>query len=127
MYRQQEREVRKQFADYLNSKYDEWARKQRRVADKTLTKWAISLGVPVSTLSHYMNENRSPRGEVIYQLAASLGKEVLEITGQPPALPDDPNVMELVLLYMDPKTTDAQRQAALDVLANHNKPIADTD
>lgn len=118
MYRDHDKEIKKALAEFLNRKYDDWARKQRRIADKTLTKWAATLGVPVGTLSHYMNETRSPRGEVIYQLAASLGPEVLDLTGLPPALPNDPNILELILLWQSPNTTDEQRQAALDALSN---------
>ena len=111
-----DKERRKRFAEFLDRKYNEWAAKQRGLSSRSLTKWAKSLGVPTGNLSHYMNENRNPTGAVIYQLAAALGPEVLEILELPPPLPNDPEVIALVLWFMNPKTNDTAKSTVLKMV-----------
>lgn len=106
----------KEFADFLQDEFLKWQMQQKRASGRTLTKWAHFLDISPQSLSHYMNQTRKPTGEVVYQLAASLGPKVLDILKLPPALPNSPEVIELVTLWMSPYTTDKQREQALELL-----------
>src|SRR5690242_21799823 len=68
------------FAQYLEKKYVDWQKENER--RMTLGEFASYLGFKQSTVTMWMNGNRTPDGENLRKLSLVLGVEVYEMAGE---------------------------------------------
>lgn len=86
----------KNFSQFLEMKYLEWQQKQG--GRKTLTEFAIFLGVAQNTMSSYLKGKRKPEGEIIRKLAEKLGLETYDVLGVPKP---DADLFYLQIIWKD--------------------------
>ena len=70
----------KKFAYWLNDKYIEWMKKDRK---RGVSKFAIWLGFKQATISGYLNGQHVPNPENIEKLAGKLGYEIYDALDLP--------------------------------------------
>ena len=90
----------------------------------SLTEFANWVGISNSAMSQYMNQSRTPTGEMVGRLADKLGNPIMLALGRPPVIPDD-KMLRFVARYWD--LLDKEEQAEIMQIvhrATGTKPLA---
>lgn len=98
----------KEFEDFLQNAYLEYARKRGRMT--SAAEWAKYLGVSNASLSTWMNGIREPTGKNIHRLSDKLGPRVYDILGQPRLMPDDPDFNLMADLWFNSANDESKKQ-----------------
>jgi transcriptional regulator with XRE-family HTH domain len=104
--------------DWLHQEFVKWESSYGR--RKTVSEFAIYVGVSQSLMSHYLNGTRTPAGDNIEKISAKLGNEIYDILGIP--RPDP--VLQAINNNWD-NFTQEEREAMINVL-RHSANSAQT-